>query len=44
MLEVLGINIKISQILKAPKTEIISSYIRAAKEGKREAETILKNS
>ncbi len=43
MLEILGINIKISEILRAPKTEIVSAYIRAAKEGKKEADRILKN-
>ncbi|MDQ1281668.1 MAG: hypothetical protein QG630_19 [Patescibacteria group bacterium] len=40
---VLGMNLRISRIFKAPKSEIVSAYIRAAKEGKNEAEKILKN-
>ena len=43
MLEILGLQLEISKILKAPKSEIVSAYIRAAKEGKSEAEKILKN-
>ena len=43
MLEILGLQLQISKILTAPKSEIVSAYINAAKEGKSKAYSILKN-
>jgi len=43
MLEIFGIKFETGKVLTAPDSPVVAAYIPAAKEGKKEADRILKN-